>query len=153
MHGLACLGIQTSRSFQLLFRWSYTGKKLSQKSGVHQIVANCCSCNIFPKFQKFLGPSFCLNQFDFLLWFDLMIFQKGLSNALDWSTTCFSFSSNAWNNPLCVQTLSLLLITFSARLNQNFIWLVLPPLRRNNKSWLRLFFWYVWLNRLSFGFK
>ena len=32
------------------------------------------------------------------------------------------------------------LITFSARLNWKFIWLVLPPLRKNNKFWLRYFF-------------
>ena len=81
MHRLASLGIQTSRRYQLWFRWSCTGKKLSQKYGVHQVVTNCCSCNIFPKFQKNLGPSFCLNQFDFLLWFDLMIFSEWFSNA------------------------------------------------------------------------
>ena len=39
----------------------------------------------------------------------------------------------------CVQTFSLLLITFLARLNRKFIWLVLPSLRKNNKFWLHYF--------------
>ena len=78
MHGLANIGIQTSRIFQLLSRRSCTGRKLSQKSRVHQVVTNCCSCNYFPKIQKISGPSFCLDWFDFLLWFDLMTLQKRL---------------------------------------------------------------------------
>ena len=36
----------------------FTGKKLIQKSGVHQVVANCCNCNIFPKFKIFWDPPF-----------------------------------------------------------------------------------------------
>ena len=34
----------------------FTGKKLIQKSRVHQVVANCCSYNIFPKFKNFWDP-------------------------------------------------------------------------------------------------
>ena len=84
MHGSARLGIQTSRSFQFWSRQSCTGKKLSQKSGVHQVVANCCSCNIFPKFKKFRDPPFAYMSLIFfiifLFWFDLRIIQKDFSN-------------------------------------------------------------------------
>ena len=139
---LASLRIKKSRRFKLLFRRSCTGKELIQKSRVHQVVANCSSCNKFQKFQKFSGPPLLLR----LVWFSSLIWSR-LFLCLDWSTTCFNFSSNAWKNPMSNQISSLLLNAFSAWLNRKCICLFPRPLRMDNRFWLRWF-----SHRPFFGF-
>ena len=54
----------------LMIKQSFTGRKLIQKSRVHQVVSNCYSCNYFPKFKKKLDrPLIRFAQF----WFCLML--------------------------------------------------------------------------------
>ena len=106
----------------------------------------------FPKIPKKFGTLVLLE----LVWFSFLVwcnnFFGKIFQCLDGSTNCFDSSSNAWNNPLLIQNLSLLFNAFSACSNRNFIWLVLPPLRQNDKSWLLRFLWYASFNRVIFWF-
>ena len=152
MHRLANLGIQTSRRFRFYSNSLKLGERVNSEIWGSPGSRQLLQLQQIPKIPKNCGTLLLLGLVLFysLIWsndFFRMIFK-----CLVWSTTHFRFSSNAWNNPLFVQIWLLPLDTFSACLNRKFIWLVLPPLRRNNESWLRLCFWYVCFTSAVFGF-
>ena len=64
VHTFAIWKIQTSRRIQhvgFIVKWSVTLGRNCPEIWVHQVVANCCSCNCFPKFFKILDPPLILS--------------------------------------------------------------------------------------------